>query len=413
MDVTLLCDVVDNYGDIGVVYRLSRALSSLSTDINLTLVVSNLTSFSQMAPNIKPTESIQEYNGWTILDWNNAAACTDFFTEHHPRIILQCFQCIRPDWLESILFNPERNNTKEIIHIINVEYLTAEEWADGFHLLKSATRSSFVKKRNFMPGFTCKTGGLILDPPFMENLHNKDIAIQKTAPYLTKHALSILTNKNIFKLIVFTYEQDFAAIVESLVQLQKTTHRDVCVFVAPGLSEQPFMSAIKTADAPVQTVILPYMQQTAWDALLCCMDFAMIRGEDSFARVCLCGIPFLWHAYQQDEEFQIVKVAALLHRMKPFFPAREFALLQTCMILFNRRPSATPGKEAKAELQVVMNAFNAKTNVAGVSPETIPYTEYFCMAETLRKGFSAFAEMLVHNGNMAENLLDYMKQLQF
>ena len=30
LDITILCKVVDNFGDIGVVYRLARALSDLS-----------------------------------------------------------------------------------------------------------------------------------------------------------------------------------------------------------------------------------------------------------------------------------------------------------------------------------------------------------------------------------------------
>ena len=403
MDVTLLCDVVDNYGDIGVVYRLSRALTALSKELKLTLVVSNLASFAQMAPEINPTISLQEYNGWTVIDWNNAKVCTDFFTAHHPRIILQCFQCIRPEWLENILFTPERNNTKEIIHIINVEYLTAEEWADGFHLLKSATRSMFVKKMNFMPGFTSKTGGLILDPPFMESRNNRELALQKVAPFLTEQDFSKLCNENLLKFVIFTYEQDFAPIVKALAQAQAECKKDVCVFAAPGLSQKPFMTAVEKAGFHLQTVSLPYLPQTAWDALLCCADFAIIRGEDSFARACLCGVPFLWHAYKQDEEFQLVKVDALLKRMKPFFSEQEFKLIQTCMINLNRRPEQTVGKEA----QEVLDALDQQTQ------KEIPYTEYFCKSDILKKGFTAFSEMLLKNGNMAENLLDYMKQLQF
>ena len=410
MDITLLCDVVDNYGDIGVVYRLSRALSDLSSDLNLTLVVSNLDSFAKMAPGIITYKAIQEYRGWTVIDWNNATACTNFFMSHHPRIILQCFQCIRPQWLENILFSPERNETKEIIHIINVEYLTAEEWADGFHLLKSATRSTYVKKRNFMPGFTSKTGGLILDAPFIESLNNKELALQKVAPYLSQKDFSRLTNKDLFKLVVFTYEQDFTPIVNALIQKKDRCNQDVCVFVAAGLSEKPFMAAVEKAGLPIQTVALPYMPQIAWDALLCCMDFAIIRGEDSFARACLCGIPFLWHAYQQDEEFQIVKAAALLNRLKPFFTAEDFALIQQCMIYFNRRPDKVPGKEAQEVLEKINEG---KNMAASEMSEKMPYTEYLCRSETLKSGFRDFAKMLLKNGNMAEKLLDYMKQLQF
>ncbi|MCR5763156.1 MAG: elongation factor P maturation arginine rhamnosyltransferase EarP [Treponema sp.] len=404
MDVTLLCDVVDNYGDIGVVYRLSRALSALSPELHLTLVVSNLASFAQMAPGIDRNQALQKYNGWTVLDWNNAETCTEFFCKNHPRIILQCFQCIRPEWLENILFSPERNVTKEIIHIVNVEYLTAEEWADGFHLLKSATRSTYVKKRNFMPGFTSKTGGLILDPPFMQSLKSRDWALQNVKPFLSQQAFSQLSSKDTLCTVLFTYKQDFTPIIKSLSKAKDLCHKDICVLAAPGLSLTPFMTAIKEAGCPIHAVALQYMPQTAWDSLICCADFAIIRGEDSFARACLCGIPFLWHAYEQDESFQLVKADALLKRLKPFFSQEDFNIIQKCMIGFNIRPDAAVGKEAQDVLD----------SMEDISlPEGIPYTQYFCKMEILKKNFKEFSEMLLKNGNMAENLLDYIKRLQF
>ena len=45
-DVTILCKVVDNFGDIGVVYRLARALTDLYPDISIRIIVDNLKSFS-------------------------------------------------------------------------------------------------------------------------------------------------------------------------------------------------------------------------------------------------------------------------------------------------------------------------------------------------------------------------------
>ena len=73
------------------------------------------------------------------------------------------------------------------------------------------------------------------------------------------------------------------------------------------------------------------------------------------------------------------------------------------MINFNRRPEQTVGKEA----QEVLDALDQQTQ------KEISYTEYFCKSDVLKKCFSAFSEMLLKNGNLAENLLDYMKQLQF
>ena len=69
MRITLLCKVVDNYGDIGFVYRLSRNLAERNPALEITLVVSNLESFSAMAPGIKNVP-VQKFRGWDILDWN-------------------------------------------------------------------------------------------------------------------------------------------------------------------------------------------------------------------------------------------------------------------------------------------------------------------------------------------------------
>ena len=61
LDITILCKVVDNFGDIGVVYRLSRAISELKEnrpdlpEIKVRIVVDNLTSFSLLEPRVART----------------------------------------------------------------------------------------------------------------------------------------------------------------------------------------------------------------------------------------------------------------------------------------------------------------------------------------------------------------------
>lgn len=160
--IMILCKVVDNFGDIGVVYRLARALSDLRPSLELTLVVSNLDSFHKMASQIDPKKQVQDFRyknaTWKILDWNLTANTqlpdSDF------SIILECFQCGRPDWLENLLFSDDFTRS---VQIIQIDYLTAEEYADEFHLLKSGTRKTNIKKIFFMPGFTAQTGGLIIN----------------------------------------------------------------------------------------------------------------------------------------------------------------------------------------------------------------------------------------------------------
>ena len=137
MEITVLCKVVDNFGDIGVVFRLCRALSELKKNLEIRLVVSNLDSFAKISKGIDSTKTFQEFRGWKVFDWNDNALCKKEFSKNPPEFILECFQCGRPEWLEELLFSPQFNLN---VQIVNVEYLTAESWADDFHLLKSGTQ---------------------------------------------------------------------------------------------------------------------------------------------------------------------------------------------------------------------------------------------------------------------------------
>ncbi|MBP5695265.1 MAG: elongation factor P maturation arginine rhamnosyltransferase EarP, partial [Treponema sp.] len=207
-DVTILCRVVDNYGDIGFVYRLSRSLSELSPELKLRLVVSNLESFASMAHGLDPNKAVQEYRSWTVLDWNADDACRAEYTKNPPSLILECFQCSRPEWLDDILFAPGRTDE---VQIINIEYLTAEDWADDVHLLKSGTRSALVKKVNFMPGFTEKTGGLVIDSEFASSLRDKNAALLRLKDYPEYPEIEqAVCAVDVFCVSLFTYKRDLS-----------------------------------------------------------------------------------------------------------------------------------------------------------------------------------------------------------
>lgn len=407
LDVTLLCKVVDNYGDIGFVYRLARALSSLENNIKLRLVVSNLKSFSRMLPCVNSECGLQKVNDWTVLDWNDSKTCADEYKVNPPEIILECFQCGRPEWLEDILFDKER---KDIVHILDVEYLTAEEWADEFHLLKSGTRSSFVKKVIFMPGFTNKTAGLILDEPFMKSLRDKNYAIENMIPFFNKDVLSCFNDVNCFKIMFFSYPRDFAfafKALERFIQKQKKLNPlfTVKIFAASGISSEPLLESYNKLNKNCDMITLPYLPQINWDSLLTLMDFSFIRGEDSFSRACLSGVPFVWHAYAQEKEFQLIKTDAVLKRMEKFFSNQLFSALKKLYLSYNRREDVELEEES---LELWKNNSDIKTE----EMEDYFYTLLDSCKE-LRESFRAFSESLINNGDLAVNLLNYIKQLQF
>lgn len=428
LDITILCKVVDNYGDIGFVYRLVRSLSSSkiqnlfpSISIKLRLVVDNLNSFSKMAPEVLCNVPEQNVNGWTILDWNDEKNCNELYKKNPPDIILECFQCGRPLWLDNILF--DKSNSK-VFHIFNIEYLTAEKWADDFHLLKSGTRSAFVKKKNFMPGFSSKTGGLVLDEPFINYVYEKysneenDVSKKIKCPstsamtalekYLSAKDISFLTDENIFNVVVFNYPRDFISVVSALDLFQKEKQKKnsnfkVHVFCASGISYEPFVNSWLEANKPFELSRLPFLPQTVWDALLCMSDFNFIRGEDSLSRASLCGVPFVWHAYIQKDEYQIVKVQALLDAMRNFFLPENFSLLQKYVLLYNRNEKNEYGPDCAN----IMNEVFSKENYSdqdGNEQKSL-LEKLLLNYEEIYKSFENFSKSIESNGNMTSSLI--------
>jgi len=392
-NILILCKVVDNFGDIGIVYRLAKALCDLRPDLHLTLAVSNLESFSAMAKSVDKSKKIQNFdyknkNGeisvWKIVDWNLDSSKNDEKYEaekiaRENQIILECFQCGRPEWLENILFDGGFNQN---VQIINIDYLTAEEYADDFHLLRSGTRKTCIKKIFFMPGFTKKTGGLI----FSEEKK------------LTNVKLSEKLNNSDFKISFFAYERDCTPIVNAISEFQakmREKNFSVCVFAAAGKSFSPFMNAYKKAGKPFKIVELPFLQQEEWDFLLTQMNFNFVRGEDSLSRAALSEIPYIWNAYIQDDDYQLVKVDALLERMKPFFHDNDFELLKKCWENYNQK-KLTSAEILKKQESLLKKLLSQAAN-----------------SETFRNSFSAYSKNLKSNGNLAEHLLKYIETIIF
>lgn len=407
LDITILCKVVDNFGDIGVVYRLARSLTDLFkgeslppgctslqpppssgttgvfpqrpfSSLKLRIIVDNLKSFSLLEPGINPDLSFQEINGWQIFQWDAEQLCFDTFKKEPPHVILECFQCGRPDWMEKLLFDVKIPN---IADIIMIDYLTAEEYADTFHKLMSLTRSARVKKVNFMPGFTVKTGGLILDEPFMKALGNGAGNVLKK----TQNSA-----ENTFNAMFFSYPADWQPAVRALQTFnKKIAGGKLNVFLAKGAGCQSFKDAYENVKCqPCEKnelftlTELSFLPQTEWDELLCRTPLLFIRGEDSLSRACLCGVPFVWHAYPQTEDYQLVKVQALLDAMRPHFATNVFMYVENCWQIYN-------GKEGNLEQAI---------------------TDFLLHYNELKEGFCSFSRSLINNGDLTLNLLEFIKE---
>lgn len=391
MEITVLCKVVDNFGDIGVVFRLCRALSELKKNLEIRLVVSNLDSFAKISKGIDSTKTFQEFRGWKVFDWNDSALCKKEFSKNPPEFILECFQCGRPEWLEELLFSPQFNLN---VQIVNVEYLTAESWADDFHLLKSGTRSAKIKKINFMPGFTKKTGGLILDKNFMCCLSEKKFALNLVKQNLDKKILSEDFSDS-FKILIFSYPKNFDFLASAIKEFSFL--KKIIVFVASGAGADSAKISLKKFK--VDFVCLPFMQQEVWDAFLSLMDFSFVRGEDSFSRCCLLGNPFIWNIYPQEEEFHIVKLNAFLQKIK-------IPQIEKFSFLYNRNFKASCCPESLEILEEKKLPSELEKINSEMKTEILSLLKNY---ESLKPEFKKFSNEILKNGNLAENLLNLLE----
>ncbi len=389
-DITILCKVVDNFGDIGFVWRLSKNLKKIiiekKLDYNIRLVVSDLGIFSKLCPEVNPALDFQIANGFEVFNWNADELCFDAFFKRNPEIIFECFQCGRPAWLERLLFDVGIERT---VQILNIEYLTAEDYADTFHCLKSATRSIKVKKVNFMPGFTDRTAGLILDEPYLSH-HRFCTALtdaqRRGAP---------------LKVLMFCYERNFAPVIKALDRFEAFMKNsdpsfNMQVFVAQGQGKEAFVNAFSVARHSWDAKMLPFMRQEAWDELICSMDILFIRGEDSMSRACVSGIPFVWNAYVQEDDYQLVKVNALLGRMEKCFDSKS-------------------DEDAFKTVSGMWRAYNGDKEY-GAGNDALLEEKIFeflkcCLSSPVKKGFEKFSELVFGNGNFTDNLLEYVEKI--
>ena len=365
MNIAVLCKVVDNFGDIGVVWRLCCQLSNQIKKENLTskinLIVDDLVSFNKICNSVDSNKSFQIVDNINIFNWNDEKLCYDEFSKNDGEnlsVILEVFQCGRPSWMEKILFEDKLNRT---VQIIMIDYLTAEKYAEDFHCLQSLTRSSKVQKVNFMPGFTNKTGGLIIDSEWEQLCDYKN-------------------NKTLL-----CYDRNWDALANAC----KKSNYIEKVLIAPG---KGFNSLIKSfysnfiKDSNLKIEELSFMNQNEWDKMLKNCGVLFIRGEESMSRACLSGIPFVWHAYPQSDEYQLIKVRALLERMSVHFKCEDFKIIEKVWILIN-----------SAESEVEQEEFEKAI------------LDFFDNAEKLVYGFREFALDLRKNGDLCSNLMTFIK----
>ena len=137
----VFCKIVDNFGDIGVCWRLAQQLH-MEHGLQVSLWIDDLNAAQSIIASLNVEKNHQICDGISIEKWDKA---TDF--TQAAEVVIETFACGLP---EKYLTAMQCQKSKWI----NLEYLSAESWADAFHGKPSPQPSLGLTRYFYFPGFS-------------------------------------------------------------------------------------------------------------------------------------------------------------------------------------------------------------------------------------------------------------------
>ena len=308
--LALFCKVVDNYGDVGICWRLARQLQQ-EHGIAVTLWVDNLRSFQRICPEIVIDADAQQLAGVTVRHWRDQEGV--FSAGDVADMVIEFFACdIPPGYIAAMA----ECNPRPVW--LNLEGLSAEEWVEGCHTLPSTHPRLPLMKHFFFPGFTNKTGGLLCESSLDEQRLQFQSDRAAMAAFLAQYGITP-TEMASSMVSLFCYPH---APVPALFDVWQGGESAITCLVPEGVAVeaiQAFLGTEARAGAAntrgaLTVRVLPFVAQPDYDKLLWACDLNFVRGEDSMVRAQWAGKPFIWHIYRQDENLHHVKLNAFLRR---------------------------------------------------------------------------------------------------
>lgn len=300
----LFCTVVDNYGDIGVAWRLARGLAR-EHGLAVRLWVDDLRTFQRIWPAVSLDADQQVCEGVTVCAWR-----TPFAATVPAQVVIEAFGCALP---ESYLVAMSEQSPPPVW--INLEYLSAESWVAAHHGLPSPHPRLSLTKYFFFPGYTPDTGGLLAEA---------DLAEQRTAfvrdgmPAFWRELGLDAPQADELRVSLFAYENPA---LPRLLDAWAADPRPVTCLVPEGrvlpqLAAWLAVPGLRAGDTgrrgALQVHVLPFMDQDRYDRLLWACGLNFVRGEDSCVRAQWAARPLVWQAYPQAGHAHWDKTNALL-----------------------------------------------------------------------------------------------------
>ncbi|MDR6714651.1 putative repeat protein (TIGR03837 family) [Pseudomonas hunanensis] len=300
----IFCTVVDNYGDIGVTWRLARQLVA-EHDQAVRLWVDDLQAFVPLCPGADVNAEQQWQQGVDVRRWP-----ADWQASAPAQVVVGAFACQLPaSYVEAM------SQQAKAPLWLNLEYLSAEDWVEGCHGLPSP-QANGLRKVFFFPGFTAGTGGLLREGPLLAQREALQQSPDARAQFLAGLGVKVQPGARLISL--FAYENpQLGSWLEALASDAQATHLlvpqgRVLADLGQWLGEAELAPGAIHRRGALTVQVVPFVSQEDYDRLLWCCDFNAVRGEDSFVRAQWAAVPMLWHIYVQEENAHWEKLDAFL-----------------------------------------------------------------------------------------------------
>ncbi|HWS13829.1 MAG TPA: elongation factor P maturation arginine rhamnosyltransferase EarP [Rhodocyclaceae bacterium] len=330
----IFCNVIDNFGDVGVCWRLARQLAA-EHGLRVRLWVDALESFAQICPELDPGRSVQTVRGTEIRRWSRP-----FAPAEPADVAIEAFACDLP---EAYVAAMSCRAPPPVW--INLEYLSAEDWVAGCHGLPSPQALGRLTKWFYFPGFAPQTGGLVRerDLPAQRDAFQRDPAALEAfrraagpgAPPPGALTVSLFGYANPAAAELLAAWEAGPEPVRCLVP-EGPVVADAAAFAGSG----PLAAGDRLRRGSLDLRVLPFTDQDGYDRLLWACDLNFVRGEDSFVRAQWAALPMVWQIYPQAEDAHWPKLRAFLDRYCVGLEPGAAAALRTFAEAWNRGAGA-------------------------------------------------------------------------
>lgn len=344
----IFCRVVDNFGDIGVCWRLSRQLAS-RPGAAVRLWLDDLARLQALCPHVDADAAIQHIEGIEICLWAGT-----FPAVAPAQVVIEGFGCGLPDaYIEAMV-------SRRTLWI-TLEYLSAEPWVSEHHGLPSPHQRLPLERYFYFPGFVTGTGGLLRETGLFE----RRACFGQTERRQLWAELGFEPPATAAMVVsLFAYEN--SPVADLLAAWERGQELTV-VAIPAGSIVQPVLDWLDVEAGVIghsyqrgalEVRLVPFVTQQRYDDLLWACDCNLVRGEDSFVRAQWAGKAMIWQAYPQQERAHWPKLETFLDRYCEGLPQDAAAAVRGMWQAWNSvgeapLPVAVAWREFRAQRSVL------------------------------------------------------------